>query len=217
MDYLNITSLKATSDSYFTAMKQLTDLCPNIEPSCNEHNSRTVMPVEWSPKFGHNPTTLLSKVNWVSTRFDRLMEFGNPKLIPSNYAIRKERWFLVSCGIQIPFHIYAWDNASMTYPSGWDEAGNPIGEPKHTPAQMSEWCEPHYLNLVVHNGIWGKGWGLNDWHVKADEIKNWGNQFADETARANYAKGYLEACKEVETWEREMAKITIIGLPKGDA
>lgn len=214
MDYFNKDSITATQRSYNEALDKLLELCPNIEPSANEYNQRIVTPTSWRPKFGHNEDVLLRHINFITTRFETLFNFGNPKVIDPSYTIWKERWFVVYCAIQFPFKIYGWNYAITTYPKGYDEDGNPIGEPQHIPAMMKEWDTPHYLTLVVYDGAWDKGWGLRDWHIKHDEIANFGKSFGDITTKDKYLKELKKADDEVSKWEQAIRKLQSIVIPK---
>ena len=213
MDYFNKVSILATQESYNEALNKLLALCPNVEPSANEYNSRVVMPTSWRPLFGFKREELLRHVNHISTRYEHLFDFDNPKVISKNNTIWKERWFIVYCAIQFPFSIYGWEMARQEYPEGYDDDGNPIGKCVTIPANISEWCSPQHITLEVYDGVWDKAWALKDWSVKYNEIVNFSKQFESIEAQANYAKGLLQASKEVAKWEEAISRLQELTIP----
>lgn len=214
MDYFNKDSIMATQRSYNKALDELLALCPNVEPCANEYNSRVVSPISWRPSFGFKQEQLLRYVNHIGVRYEKLFDFDNPKVIPSNYTIWKERWLVVYCAINIPFTIYGWECARQEYPKGYDENGNPIGKSVTIPAIMTEWCSPQYLTLEVYDRTWGKGWGLKDWHLKYDEILDFGKTFDSLETQEKYAKEIAKASTEVDKWEQAISLLQSIVIPK---
>ena len=213
MDYFNKDSITATQRSYNEALDKLLSLCPNVEPSANEYNSRAVSPTSWRPLFGFKREELLRHVNHISVHYEKLFDFDNPKIISPNYTIWKERWLIVYCAIKFPFSIYGWECARQEYPKGYDEDGNPIGESITIPAKMTEWCSPQYLTLEVYDGVWDKAWGIKDWHIKHNEILDFGMVFDDVETQSRYIKEFFNANAEVEKWEQAMAKLQNMIIP----
>jgi alpha-N-acetylglucosamine transferase len=213
MDYFNKDSIAATQRSYNEALDKLLTLCPNVEPSANEYNSRSVSPTSWRPLFGFKRDALLRHANYVTTRYEKLFDFGIPKVIPNTYTIWRERWFIVYCAITFPFTIYGWEHAHEEYPQGYDDHDNPIGKTITIPAKMTEWCSPQYLTLEVYDGVWDKAWGLKDWYIKYDEVMGFGKMFDNAETQAQYAKGVFEANTEVKNWELAISKIHCAIIP----
>lgn len=217
MDYFNKDSITVTQRSYNEALDKLLTLCPNVEPTMNEYNSRVVSPISWRPTFGFIKDNLIQHVNYISMRYEKLFDFDNPKVISSNYTIWKERWLIIYCAIRFPFNIYGWECPRQEYPKGYDENDNPIGKSITIPAKMSEWCPPHYLTLEVYDGVWGKAWALKDWHVKHDDIVNFSKQFNDVTTQATYLKELEKADTEVKKWEQAITNLQSLTIPKSNS
>lgn len=215
MDYANKDSITATQRSYNEALDKLLSICPNIKASANEYNQRIVMPIYWRPVFGYKKENLLRHINIISTKFETLFDFGKPKIIETTYTIWKERWLNVYCAIQFPFSIYGWDYGKTIYPEGYDDKDEPKGKPQYIPPTMSEWNSPRYITLVVYDGVWDKGWGLKDWHLKYDEILNFSNAIDDVKTKAHYMSEISKANTEVEKWEQALSKLQTLIIPKG--
>jgi hypothetical protein len=195
------------------AFKKLTALCPHVEPSTNEFNWRAALPTTWRTTFAIDKNDLLKHCTTIRTHHEDLFDINHPKLVNKGWGIWTNRFFMVYCAIHFPFSIYEWQEGRDYYPEGYDDNGEPIGKQAHTLPQMTEFCSPQHLTLVVHDGIWDKAWGLKDWHTKADEISNFCNNIVSKTAQYEYQKGLDLANKEVEKWEKAIAEIQEVKIP----
>lgn len=213
MDYVNKQSIEATVNSYYQALDKLTNLCPNLEMEANCYNQRIALPTSFRPKFGFDNKVLWSNVNNIRVQFEPLMDFGQPKIISQSYTIWRERWLYIYAYIDVPFTYYAWECATVTYPDGFDETGEPKGMPKTTPAKMVEWCSPQCITLEV-SGCWGKAFAIKDWNAKHQEIVDLGDVFLDKKIKDIYLEGVAKADKALAEWQTAIRTIQTM-IPAG--
>lgn len=211
-DYRDKVSIAATIESYWQAFNKMMDLCPHVEPLANEGNARTILPKVWRPSFCTNHLSLLPHCTAVRVRYEPLFDISTPRVILKNYTIWRERFVTVSCRIDFPIDIFAWDAARMEC-SEYDDDGHCVGETKDVPAQMKPWCPPQFLTLEVLDSIWGKAWSLKDWHTKQEEIYQFGEQFSADVQQ-KYNEGILKASQEVARWEEAIEDIQEMKIPR---
>lgn len=212
MSYRNWESTRSTMKSYTRAMKQILELCPAVEPSSNEFNGRTVLPTRWRPSFGFNLSELLGKCNRLFANTENLFDFGRPVQAQPRWNIWERDFFKVSCGIDVEFDIYQWDEARR-HCLEEDEAGNCIRY-EDFPAEMVKFCSPQYIYLEVYDGVWRKCWGLKDWNKKQGEIRHFFDS-ANENIKGKYLEAVDKANSEVEKWQKAIADMASIKIPQG--
>lgn len=194
MDYRNLESLQATLDSYWQALDKMREYAIDFEPSCNEFNSRTVLPTHWRPVEQYDRDKLRKDANHLFATHANLVDFGKARYLAKGYW-DYDAYFKVSWQLQIPFDIYVWECGTTSYPDGFDEDGKPLGKPLYTPARMVKWCSPQYLCLGEISNWATKSWALPDWKIKHQEIEI----FMDDNPnlREQYRKAVQEADREI--------------------
>jgi len=215
MDYWNKESVNKTLKSYMAAFNEIVKLCPNLEPSANESNSRIVLPTTWQPSFGFKEGDLIQHCNWMRASHESLFDYRQPKIITKSMWIWGSYFFKVYWGISIPFSMYAWDMARQVCEEGglFNDEGNCLGRYKLVPAQMCEWCSPQYLTLEVTSHS-GHSWGLKDWHNKYNEIYRYFKE-APISIQNQYQKVFEAADYEVTKWETAIADLAKLEIPRG--
>ena len=213
-DYRDRTSIISTVKSYMKAFRQVTELCPHLEPTASDFNRGSVLPTTWRPSFGYNRSLLYSKCTEVNTRYDSLFDSSTPKIISERHTLWSREFFTVYCSISIPFDIYDWDMARQVCEGGFDEEGNCPGGYTSIPPKMKPWSSPRYLRIEVLDSSWGKSWGLRDWNTKYDEICDFGKQFPVDL-QDKYNKGVVEASTEVAKWEEAIENLGNLRIPRG--
>jgi len=189
-----------------TAFNEMAKLCPKVNPDCNSSNQRIVLPTQWEPTFGYNTEHLLPYITNIHVDYERLFEFGRPKLIAPTYTMWKSSWFTLEWQIEFPFEFYGWKAASRHQIN--DDEETPIYET--TPENMCVWMES---TIILSSGSWPyKAWGLKDWKSKYTEILS----FLDNSPKvvAKYRMEVEKANTEVLKWERELEKVaTLTKIP----
>lgn len=210
MDYRNIESTQATITSYLDAFTKMREFCQDVEPSANESNHRAVLPIAWRPVGRYDANKLRQSANHLSATHARLLEdfSGKARYLAKGYW-DYDAFFKVSWQLRIPFNIYAWECARVTYPNGFDDDGNPIGKPKRIPATMSDWCSPQYLTLGEISSWAMRQWSLPEWQAKHQEIEC----FMDDNPalKEKYRGAVLNADKEFAKWQnalKDMAELS---------
>jgi hypothetical protein len=202
-DFRDITSMQKTIDSYMEAFTKMSVLCPRVEPSSNEFNGRAVLPTNWRPMFGVDSVLLLPHATRLSTTWESLFDFDNPKAITPQYTIWRDSWFRLHWYIDFPFTIYSWEMARRTIVN--DDPENPVYET--TPEQMNAWHDGH---ITLSSDSWYyKTWSLKDWREKYYEILSTADVCTPKIAEG-YRSQVAKANSEVDKWQKALANLTML-------
>ncbi len=204
MDYMNLESIQTNITSYLEAFNKMREYCKEVEPTANQFNWRVILPTEFRPVGGYSSEKIRKDANYLYVTHAKLLDFGKARFLAKGYW-DYDSFFKVSWQLQIPFDYFGWERGIITYPNGYDENDNPIGEAKHIPPCMKA-QDRQYLKLGEISGWAMKAWALPDWWAKHQEIEF----FMDDnlTLKEQYRKAVAEADKEVTAWQSALEDIS---------
>lgn len=203
MSYMNFKAVKMTFDSYLAELKDLTELCPNLESvgSGYSHFKGT----NYQPAWGNN-ALLLPHATHISVLHESLFDSGRPKIVEPGWWLWDSLFFKVTFCIERIFHDYHMEEGTIGRKEYTEDGVVQPAMPNKSPRMKAT-----NTSLVLRCKLFAVG--LNSWLRKAGEIKSLCDT-APDAIRVKYLKAYEEADDEVKRWERAIKVLGGFSIPR---